>query len=688
MAFNIPEAKIRISATASGKEKVDGLRKSIGGLSGDVQGISASFSKLKGFATAALAAFGVSKLVSFSTSVIDAGAELDDLTQKTGVSVEALAALRGAAKFGGISFEQLEGGLKKFSIGLADTSAQTNKVVQTISALGIQSVDATGKLRPTGDLIFELSKRFAELPDGAQKARAAFQIFGKSGADLIPFLNLGPAAIKEFGIQISTDFSQRAATFNDSLDLIGLSLQNNVVKALEVVLPSLQLASEALLKFFKDESFGSTTLKVFSDLFLILIGNVDTFIAVVRDALGGLVALGESTIKIFSNTAKAVQQTIQALGGFRNFKDIDLNIASGTGDIFEKLGKEAAERDRRLLERRKLLLSGLFLNGDGGRAATTPEAPRQSNLQLPVDIKDYSKENDAIEKFRRAQQSILDTRRLELESVKMSTVEYEKLVQAKKLDEAATTASANLSANSKAQIDEITESIKAQQVALIDLEQAQRESYGFGAQQAFKEYLESVKDVAAQTKQAFANAFKGFEDSLTSFITTGQFKFSEFANAIIADIIRIQVRQSIIAPIVGAIGSVFAPGAGSTAMPDGSVLPGQTVGFANGGIMTSSGPVNLRKYANGGIANSPQLALYGEGSRPEAYVPLPDGRSIPVSMDGGGSPISVTVNVSASGNMDSSGQGQDQKAGELGKLVAGAVRSELINQKRPGGLLA
>ena len=59
-------------------------------------------------------------------------------------------------------------------------------------------------------------------------------------------------------------------------------------------------------------------------------------------------------------------------------------------------------------------------------------------------------------------------------------------------------------------------------------------------------------------------------------------------------------------------------------------------GFANGGIMTSAGPLPLRAYAGGGVANSPQLTLFGEGRKPEAYVPLPDGRNIPVKMTGGG----------------------------------------------------
>jgi len=74
---------------------------------------------------------------------------------------------------------------------------------------------------------------------------------------------------------------------------------------------------------------------------------------------------------------------------------------------------------------------------------------------------------------------------------------------------------------------------------------------------------------------------------------------------------------------LGSVGSFLGLGGGG-----GTMAP-----FANGGIMTSMGPVPLRRYERGGIANSMQLAMFAEGSRPEAYVPLPDGRSIPVTMD-------------------------------------------------------
>lgn len=102
--------------------------------------------------------------------------------------------------------------------------------------------------------------------------------------------------------------------------------------------------------------------------------------------------------------------------------------------------------------------------------------------------------------------------------------------------------------------------------------------------------------------------------------------------------------------------------------------------------MTEMGPLPLKRYAAGGIANSPQLAMYGEGRMPEAYVPLPDGRRIPVAMQGGGGGnTNVVVNVDAGGT---SAQGDAPRGEQLGKALSAAVQAELVKQRRPGGLLA
>lgn len=76
-------------------------------------------------------------------------------------------------------------------------------------------------------------------------------------------------------------------------------------------------------------------------------------------------------------------------------------------------------------------------------------------------------------------------------------------------------------------------------------------------------------------------------------------------------------------------------------------LGGRANGGVDRGVVTGTYP--LRAFASGGIVREPTLALMGEGRAPaEAFVPLPDGKSIPVSFrgggDGGGS-RDVTVNL-------------------------------------------
>ena len=200
-------------------------------------------------------------------------------------------------------------------------------------------------------------------------------------------------------------------------------------------------------------------------------------------------------------------------------------------------------------------------------------------------------------------------------------------------------------------------------------QKADSESIGAGIKGKLQEYYNSVKDLGGAIGDAVVGGLKGLEDQLTAFVTTGKANFADLASSILSDLARIALRAAIIGPIMQALGGMF---------------PGFK--FANGGVMTGDGPVPLKKYASGGIASSPQLALYGEGSKPEAYVPLPDGRRIPVAMQGGaGGGTSVVVNVDAKGT---SAQGDSNKSEQLGRVITQAVQNELIRQKRPGGLLA
>ena len=87
-------------------------------------------------------------------------------------------------------------------------------------------------------------------------------------------------------------------------------------------------------------------------------------------------------------------------------------------------------------------------------------------------------------------------------------------------------------------------------------------------------------------------------------------------------------------------------------------------------------------FARGGRPPTGRPSIVGERG-PELFVPRRSGTIIPNDKLGGGS-TNISVNVDASG---SSVQGDEQQSKELGKAISAAIQSELLKQRRPGGLL-
>ena len=93
---------------------------------------------------------------------------------------------------------------------------------------------------------------------------------------------------------------------------------------------------------------------------------------------------------------------------------------------------------------------------------------------------------------------------------------------------------------------------------------------------------------------------------------------------------------------------------------------------------------NLPTFAAGGRPTVGQAALVGEKG-PELFVPSVAGTVIPNNKLGGGGAVTVNVSVDATG---SNVEGDEEEGRELGRLIAAAVQSEIVQQKRAGGLLA
>ena len=100
------------------------------------------------------------------------------------------------------------------------------------------------------------------------------------------------------------------------------------------------------------------------------------------------------------------------------------------------------------------------------------------------------------------------------------------------------------------------------------------------------------------------------------------------------------------------------------------------------GIGSAFSALPMLNFANGGRPPTGRPSIVGEKG-PELFVPRRSGTIVPNDKLGGGS-TNISVNVDASG---SSVQGDEQQSKELGKAISAAIQSELLKQRRPGGLL-
>ena len=189
-----------------------------------------------------------------------------------------------------------------------------------------------------------------------------------------------------------------------------------------------------------------------------------------------------------------------------------------------------------------------------------------------------------------------------------------------------------------------------------------------------------------ENKLALQNSFvNSFSDSINGLIQGTMTLKDAFKNVALSVLKQLSqmITQALVFKLL--MGTSFGGSIMSTLGGVGGSIP---VTGRNGGVFSAG--KKMGGYADGGIAKGSTSGYPAILHGTEAVVPLPDGKSIPVSMNGSGQNNNVTVNVSMDGqggsSSDSSSNGQ--QGANIGKLIAGAVQEELQRQKRPGGILS
>jgi hypothetical protein len=143
--------------------------------------------------------------------------------------------------------------------------------------------------------------------------------------------------------------------------------------------------------------------------------------------------------------------------------------------------------------------------------------------------------------------------------------------------------------------------------------------FGKGAEAAVRSWTNFTNAGLEAADMLVHRGLDGIADGLADIITgaqSGKAAFRQFATSILTDLAKIIAKLALI-KLIETVGSAV---------------------LGKGGVVQGEMGAPVKAFAQGGIASGPTLALFGEGNKREAFVPLPDNRSIPVTFTGAGAP--------------------------------------------------
>lgn len=163
----------------------------------------------------------------FSLAAVNESIHRMDSTAETaanlGATTEELTRLHYAAQLFGSSAEQVDQGLAKMDLKLGQARAGSESAAKAFTDLGLD-VDKLANMAP-GEAFAEIAGKIDALPTAADKAAAAFEVFGRGGQQLLGVLALGKdglaqmAAESDFlGQTLSGEQSRAAGQAADALD--------------------------------------------------------------------------------------------------------------------------------------------------------------------------------------------------------------------------------------------------------------------------------------------------------------------------------------------------------------------------------------------------------------------------------------------------------------------------------------
>lgn len=210
--------------------------------------VSGLVNQVRGFASAAAAAFAVNRVYEFANATAAAADAVNDTAERIGISAQALQELGFAAQMSGSSTESLNASLQILGRNVGNALGG-GSAARNFQSLGIALRDSAGNARPLGDVFQDIAQKASEARSPQERMAIATRLLGRNASSLAPLLASGAEGIEELrdvfnanGGGFTGEALDAAKQYNDQMDIINAQmnrLRGNILVALMPVIQNL-----------------------------------------------------------------------------------------------------------------------------------------------------------------------------------------------------------------------------------------------------------------------------------------------------------------------------------------------------------------------------------------------------------------------------------------------------------------
>lgn len=357
-------------------------KKEARGLAQDISGIGASLKTTSRIMAAAGTAI-ISGMVAITMKTIEAANAADKLAKQTGLTREEIQELGYAADQEHASLEKIATAILRLSRNMSDASRGTGEARYAFEKLGIAVTKSDGQLRNSVDVMLDVADRFKNMRNETEMTAAAMQLFGRSGAEIVPFLRMGGDEIRnlmqearDLGFVMSEQTILDLKSLDDQMTALKASLAGVGRQiAAEVVPHLLEMSNKAvdaakaynkidpeLRSFITQTGLMTGVLALLTSGFMGLIikmANFKAALAILGVTIKGITAAGTGPFAILIATLAPLIVLFQKLRREgealnRDLSKADLKQAQESLKLYEKLYNIQLEERKLYQERVKM----------------------------------------------------------------------------------------------------------------------------------------------------------------------------------------------------------------------------------------------------------------------------------------------------------------------------------------------